>query len=162
MAPWLPEGAPACLMADRFYGTADLISLCQGLGWDYRLRLKGNLVVRDGGRTTKTGVLARSRTFALENVQLTAKKATTSVANTQIQHPGPAGPLAARHGACALLRRLDRPVGRPAPPGSRRKKHLSRQPKKVARSKTSWFTRGLRRITKLIQAALPLPPLWST
>jgi hypothetical protein len=25
----LPEGAEVCLMADRFYGTADLISLCQ-------------------------------------------------------------------------------------------------------------------------------------
>ena len=37
-------------MADRFYGTADLISLCQGLGWDYRLRLKGNLVVGRANR----------------------------------------------------------------------------------------------------------------
>ena len=41
-------------------------------------------------------------------------------------------------------------------------KRLNHQPKKVARSRTSWFTRGLRRITKLLQAALPLPPLWST
>jgi hypothetical protein len=31
----------------------------------------------------------------------------------------------------------------------------------VARSKTSWFTRGLRRIVKLMQACLPLPQLWS-
>ncbi len=38
VAPWLPEGAKVCLMADRFYGTADLISLCQGLDWSYRLR----------------------------------------------------------------------------------------------------------------------------
>lgn len=30
VASWLPEGAQACLMGDRFYGTADLISLCQG------------------------------------------------------------------------------------------------------------------------------------
>ena len=79
VAPWLPEGAQACLMADRFYGTHGLISLCQGLGWDYRLRLKGNLVVSDGGRRTKTGALADGRVFALENVQLTARKATTSI-----------------------------------------------------------------------------------
>ena len=79
VAPWLPEGAAACLMADRFYGTADLISLCQGLGWDYRLRLKGSLVVRDHGRKTKTGALADGRIFALEGVQLTARKATTNI-----------------------------------------------------------------------------------
>ena len=35
------------------------------------------------------------------------------------------------------------------------------QPKKVARSRTSWFTRGLRRIAKLMQSCLPLPQLWS-
>lgn len=27
VAPWLPDGVPVCLMADRFYGTARLISL---------------------------------------------------------------------------------------------------------------------------------------
>lgn len=79
VAPWLPEGAKVCLMADRFYGTADLISLCQGLDWSYRLRLKGNLVVDDHGRKTKTGALADDRVFALEGVHLTAKKATTNI-----------------------------------------------------------------------------------
>ena len=84
VTPWLPGGVPVCLMADRFYGTADLISLCQGLGWDYRLRLKGNLVVgsanrsrfcHDRGRKTKTGPLADNRVFALQDVQLTASRA---------------------------------------------------------------------------------------
>ena len=37
-------------------------------------------------------------------------------------------------------------------------KVLNRQPAKVARSKLSWFTRGLRRVAKLMQALLPLPP----
>src|SRR5687768_4845303 len=77
--PLLPEGADVCLMADRFYGTADLISLCQDREWDYRIRLKGNLVVRDTGERTTTGQLAKDRLFALENVQLTAKKATTNI-----------------------------------------------------------------------------------
>lgn len=79
VAAWLAEGATACLMADRFYGTADLISLCQGLGWDYRLRLKGNLVVNDRGKRTKTGALADGQVFALNGVQLTARKATTNI-----------------------------------------------------------------------------------
>ena len=41
------------------------------------------------------------------------------------------------------------------------KNPLSSQPKKVARSRTSWFTRGLRRIVKLIRSCSPLPPLWA-
>ena len=28
VASWMPADAKACLMGDRFYGTADLISLC--------------------------------------------------------------------------------------------------------------------------------------
>ncbi len=89
-AALLPEGAEICLMADRFYGTADLISLCQEKNWDYRLRLKGNLVVRDGKDRSKTGQLAQVRVFALENVQLTTKKATTNIG--VIHDPGHAEP----------------------------------------------------------------------
>ena len=40
------------------------------------------------------------------------------------------------------------------------KKDLN-QPRKVARSRTSWFTRGLRRIVKIVRSCLPLPPLWA-
>jgi hypothetical protein len=75
----LPEGAEICLMADRFYGTADLISWCQHRDWDYRLRLKGNLVVRDAEDRMTAGQLAKDRVFALENVHLTARKATTNI-----------------------------------------------------------------------------------
>ena len=39
----IPKGIEVMLAADRFYGTAALISLCQRLGWKYRIRLKGNL-----------------------------------------------------------------------------------------------------------------------
>jgi hypothetical protein len=70
----LPEAAEVCLMADRFYGTADL-----DRKWDYRLRLKGNLVVRDAHARMTTGQLAKDRVFVLENVHLTAKKATTNI-----------------------------------------------------------------------------------
>lgn len=89
-APLLPEGVEVCLMADRFYGTADLIGWCQDHCWDYRLRLKGNLVVRDGEGRRLTGQLAGDRVFALENVRLTAKKATTNIG--VIHDPGHAEP----------------------------------------------------------------------
>jgi hypothetical protein len=75
--PLLPDRAEVCLMADRFYGTADLISWCQDR--DYRLRLKGNLVVRNAEDRMTTGQLAKDRVFALENVHLTARKATTNI-----------------------------------------------------------------------------------
>lgn len=39
----IPQGIEVMLAADRFYGTAALISLCQRFGWQYRIRLKGNL-----------------------------------------------------------------------------------------------------------------------
>jgi len=39
-------------------------------------------------------------------------------------------------------------------------KNLTNQPKKVERSKLSFFTRGLRYIARLILHILPLPPLW--
>jgi hypothetical protein len=77
--PLVPEGAEVCLMADRFYGTADLIAVCQERAWDYRLRLKGNLIVTEAATRRTTSQLAPTGIFALENVHLTAKKATTNI-----------------------------------------------------------------------------------
>ena len=45
MAAWLPEGAAAMVLGDRFYGAAEAIAACAARGWDYRLRLKGSLRV---------------------------------------------------------------------------------------------------------------------
>lgn len=104
--PLLPDGAEVCLMADRFYGTADLIAWCQDRGWDYRLRLKGNLVVRDAGARTTTGRLAKDRIFALENVQLTARKATTNIG--VIHDPGHVEPwIIAMSATPGYLKTLD-------------------------------------------------------
>lgn len=79
VAPWMPEGAEVCLMADRFYGTADLISLCQARGWGYRLRLKGTLAVHGLGGTTTTAACAAKGTYYLEGVELTARRAKTNI-----------------------------------------------------------------------------------
>lgn len=51
---YLPKELKIVLMGDRFYGTASLIRLCQRFGWQYRLRLKGNLHLYDqsGGLIT--------------------------------------------------------------------------------------------------------------
>ena len=79
VAPWLPAAAKVRLMGDRFYGTADLIGWCQARAWDYRLRLKGNLVVFDRTGKTTTGNCARNKVYCLENVELTGKRARTHI-----------------------------------------------------------------------------------
>jgi len=90
VAPWLPTRAKVRLMGDRFYGTADLIGWCQDREWDYRLRLKGNLVVFDGIGRTSTGKCARDRVYYLENVELTGRRARTHIGI--IHDPGHAEP----------------------------------------------------------------------
>ena len=77
VSSWMPAGAKVCLMGDRFYGTADLISLCQGRGWSYRLRLKGTLTVKDRAGRTTTAARAKGEVRYLEDVELTARRAKT-------------------------------------------------------------------------------------
>jgi hypothetical protein len=90
VARWLPEQAGVRLLGDRFYGTADLIGWCQGRGWDYRLRLKGNLAVFDATGKTTTGQCARDRVYYLEDVELTGRRARTHIGI--IHDPGHAEP----------------------------------------------------------------------
>lgn len=42
----IPKGISILLAGDRFYGTSALINWCQKQGWQYRIRLKGNLIFR--------------------------------------------------------------------------------------------------------------------
>jgi hypothetical protein len=56
---WLPPGASVMLLADRFYPSASLFTWVITQGWQYRLRLKGNLCVDVGdGAVHVTGDLA--------------------------------------------------------------------------------------------------------
>jgi hypothetical protein len=87
---WLPEGARVCLLGDRFYGTPARIGHCQSLGWDYRLRLKGNLRLWiDGADAGPVERLARN-TPSLTGVELTARRVRTN--GGFIQDPGHAEP----------------------------------------------------------------------
>ena len=90
VVPWLPEQAGVRLLGDRFYGTADLIGWCQERGWDYRLRLKGNLAVFDAAGRTTTGQCAKDRVYYLEDVELTGRRARTHIGI--IHDPGHAEP----------------------------------------------------------------------
>ena len=79
VAGWLSVGQAVILLADRFYGTPEMICWCGDRGWDYRLRLKGNLVARLGATRTTTGALALSGGHYFENIILTGKRITTNL-----------------------------------------------------------------------------------
>ncbi|HET8996520.1 MAG TPA: transposase [Acetobacteraceae bacterium] len=76
---WLPPEADICLMADRFYGTPDLIALTIAKGWRYRLRLKGNLKVTIGGHTSPLAQHASRRLPYLTGVALTHRRIVTNI-----------------------------------------------------------------------------------
>jgi hypothetical protein len=86
----LPDGVKVVLMGDRFYGSPDLIAWCRTCGWDWRLRLKAELLVfQDGGESTLAECFARGERM-LTSVELTAKRVATNVGIVHEQgHPEP-------------------------------------------------------------------------
>lgn len=90
VADWLPADLGVVLLADRFYGTPAMIRWCRDHGWDYRLRLKGNLLARWGATRTTTGGLALSGGHYFEAVALTGQRVTTNIGI--IRDPGHAEP----------------------------------------------------------------------
>ena len=90
VAGWLSADLRVVLLADRFYGTPAMIRWCHDHGWDYRLRLKGNLLARWGTTRTTTGDLALSGGHYFEAVALTGKRVTTNIGI--IRDPGHAEP----------------------------------------------------------------------
>ena len=86
VAVWLPPGAKVVLMGDRFYGTPDLIALCRELGWSWRLRLKQDLLVFQGGGETTLAACFAAGQHMLSAVELTGKRVATNVA--MVHEPG--------------------------------------------------------------------------
>ena len=86
----LPDAAKVVLMGDRFYGSPDLIKWCREQGWDWRLRLKGDLLVfEDGGESTVAQCFARGERM-LVGVELTGKRVATNIGMVHEEgHPEP-------------------------------------------------------------------------
>ena len=78
---WLPDGVAVLLLADRFYPSAALFEWLHRQGWQYRLRLKGNLSVDPGfGDLVTTGELAAGVTERyLPDVRLFASAVPTNL-----------------------------------------------------------------------------------
>jgi len=84
--PLLPEGTKPVLMGDRFYGSPDLIAWCRRQDWNWRLRLKQDLLVfENGGESTLAECFARGE-HMLTGIELTGKRVVTNVA--MVHEPG--------------------------------------------------------------------------
>ena len=79
--PWLPEGATVMLLADRFYPSAALLNWLHEARWQYRLRLKGNLMVDIGqpGITTTADLAAGVTTRFAPHAHLFAQAIPTAI-----------------------------------------------------------------------------------
>jgi Transposase DDE domain len=66
----VPPDVHILFSADRFYGTANLIQWCQQHHWNYRIRLKGNLILKHEGGEISTGDAAKMNMKALRNARL--------------------------------------------------------------------------------------------
>ena len=86
----LPKDAPVLLCADRFYGTHALIDWCVAAGWDYRIRLKSNLIVNHAGGEITTGEVLSLEPQGVLGAKLTgARSATNIFALHEPGHPEP-------------------------------------------------------------------------
>lgn len=88
---WMPDGANVVLMGDRFYGSPDLITWCRSAGWDWRLRLKADLLVfENGGESTLAQCFLDEKRRMLKDVELTGKRVRTNVGMVhEAGHPEP-------------------------------------------------------------------------
>jgi Transposase DDE domain len=75
----IPEGIKILLSADRFYGTAALIALCQTHGWSYRIRLKGSLILQHDGGEITTGEAAKAALTCLKDAELNKTGVKTNI-----------------------------------------------------------------------------------
>ncbi len=80
---YLPSNISVVLMGDRFFGTVDLIEYCKLKNWDYRLRLKNNLIVGLGLQELKTKDLERLGEDFYMHATLTGLREQTNIAVIQ-------------------------------------------------------------------------------
>jgi hypothetical protein len=76
---WFSDEMKVMLTADRFYGTAKLIKWCQEAGWSYRIRLKGNLILRHEGWEISTSEAVSLTKEGVENVELSSTGVITNI-----------------------------------------------------------------------------------
>lgn len=79
VALMIPEGIKILLAADRFYGTSSLINWCKMEDWQYRVRLKGNLVFEHEGGEITGNDAALMNIASLEHAVFNGTKVATNI-----------------------------------------------------------------------------------
>src|SRR5689334_539947 len=74
VAALLPAGVRLVLMGDRFYGSPALIAWCRAQGWDWRLRLKQDLLVFEDRKSTRLNSSHSSISYAVFCLKKKKKK----------------------------------------------------------------------------------------
>lgn len=75
---WLPENVDITLLADRAFGYQELYALLSGLGWDFVIRFRGNILVESEGgevRPAEDWVPTNGRAKMLVGARVTDKRA---------------------------------------------------------------------------------------
>ena len=66
----VPDGVNVMILADRFFGSPELVVACQHYGFAYRIRLKGNLTLTHQGGELSVDDMARLQLDGLSDVDL--------------------------------------------------------------------------------------------
>ena len=75
----IPAGASILLAADRFYGTAALVEFCQQHNWQYRIRLKGNLIFQEARGELTPSEAVKMKMTSLIDARFNNKQVTTNI-----------------------------------------------------------------------------------
>ena len=75
----VPEGAEVMVLADRFFGTPDLIEACQTHRFRYRLRLKGNLTLTHQDGELRVDEMPRLGLKGVVDAELCNRGITTNI-----------------------------------------------------------------------------------
>jgi hypothetical protein len=73
------ENSSVILLADRFYGTHSLVSWCKQHNWQYRIRLKGNLIFEHEGREITAKELLKMGEESVINAKFNKSDCVTNI-----------------------------------------------------------------------------------
>lgn len=79
VAKMVPDGINILLAGDRFYGTSSLIGWCQKHKWQYRIRLRSNLILQHEGGEITTGEAASKKINSLEDAYFNDSEVKTNI-----------------------------------------------------------------------------------
>ena len=79
VAKMMPKDADILLAADRFYGTSALVAWCKKHNWQYRIRLKGNLIFQQEGEDITPQAALEIKMAELTNVRFNKTNVSTNI-----------------------------------------------------------------------------------